>query len=323
MRLLLPQDFQADRRNVPLLMNRATTARLSRGFTLVELLISLFVLMVITGAVFSLIGYQQTTSQTEQLKDDMYQSLRGAVELMAQEIGQAGLVSLPSNPQPTLFQAVTVNALAQAVTVSSTTSMFVGENLLVDNGTSEELVALTAVSSTQVTGIFSKAHANGAVIKALGVFPNGVMPSSTATQLRIFGDIRDDGSLVYVHFDCDTTAGTLTRSITTVTTAATASNASETMLTDLIPNPPVSSPTPCFQYTTATAGGFTFVTNVAITLSVQTSHADPRTGQFLTMTKSLLNLAPRNVLIGYELANSAGVNFAGRLQSTPTNLPLS
>jgi prepilin-type N-terminal cleavage/methylation domain-containing protein len=291
--------------------------RLCRGFSLVEMMVSLTVLLVITGAAFSLMGTYQNVSQTEELKADMYQSLRGAVELMAQEIGQAGLVSLPSNPQPTLSAAVTASAAAQTVAISSATSMFVGEKLLVDNGTSEELVTLTGVSTASITGVFGNAHASGAVIKALGVFPNGVMPSSTATQLRIFGDINADGSLVYVHYDCNTTAGTFTRSITTITPSVTASNASETLLTDLVANP---DGTACFQYTTATAGSYTFVTNVGITLSVQTSVADPQTGQFLTMTKSLLNLAPRNVLIGLELAN---VPFTARLQPTPTNLPLS
>src|SRR6185295_2937284 len=112
--------------------NFGARARLHCGFSLLEMMVSPFVLLLITGAVFSLMGTHQKTSQTEELKADMYQGLRGAVELMAQEIGQAGLVSLPTT-QPTLSAAVAVNAAAQTVAVSSTASMFVGEKLLVDN----------------------------------------------------------------------------------------------------------------------------------------------------------------------------------------------
>lgn len=290
-----------------------------RGFSLLEVMASLGILSLITGAVFSLMAGHQKVAHTEHLKDDMYQSLRGVAELMTQEVGQAGLVSLPSNPQPTLAAAVAPGPMEQTVPVSSLASMFVGQKLLIDSGPSEELVTLTAVSASpaQITGVFGKIHASGAGIKVLGVFPAGVMPSSTATQLRIFGDILADGSLVYVRYDCDPVVGTLTRSITTIDPWTTLANDADVLLTNLIPNP---GGTACFEITTASVGTDTFVTNVAITLSVRTSVPDPQTGTNLTFTKSLRNLAPRNLLIGLELAN---VPQTTRLQPTPPNLPLS
>jgi prepilin-type N-terminal cleavage/methylation domain-containing protein len=385
----------------PEMFRVARIFRPSNGFSLLEIMVALAIFLVITGAVFSAMSTSQRASQGQQLKADMYLNLRGATELMAQEIGQAGLVSLPS-PAPTLSGIVTGSSTAQAVTVSSATSMFVGEKLLIDAGGSQELVSLTAVNpgSNQITAVFNKSHSSGAVINALGVFPDGVLNSSTATQLQLFGDLNADGSLVYVHYNCDTTAGTLTRSITTVTPSVTTSNASQVMLSHLIANP---GGTPCFQYTTQqvsltqtlgtgvgtqttfmgaianvpisagtvsihagsvtgtdngsgsiSGGGISsgtvnyttgaisvtfavapssgtavtvtstwsqvLVTNVAITLSVQTSTPDPQTRVYLTMTKSLLNLAPRNVLTSLELAT---VPFADRLQPTPPNLPLS
>ena len=72
--------------------------------------------------------------------------------------------------------------------------------------------------------------------------------------------------------------------------------------------------------TTTSRWNQTLITNVTITLSVETSTPDPQTGQYQKMTKSLLNLAPRNVMTALELANSA---FMRRLQPTPPNLPLS
>jgi prepilin-type N-terminal cleavage/methylation domain-containing protein len=295
------------------------TPLFSRGFSLLELIVSLGILLLITGAIFSLMAGHQKVAQTEHLKDDMYQGLRGAVELLTQEIGQAGLVSLPGNPPPTLSAAVLASPMGQTVAVSSAASMFVGEKLLIDSGSLEEVVTVTAVSTgpAQITAIFAAPHAPGAAIQALGVFPNGVMTSSTPAQLRIFGDIRADGSLVYVRYDCTPAAGTLTRSITTIMPWTTLADDPDVLLTNLIPNP---AGAPCFQITTASAGTYTFVTNVAITLSVQTSVPDPQTGINLTLTKSLRNLAPRNLLIGLELAN---VSRTVRLQPTPPNIPLS
>jgi prepilin-type N-terminal cleavage/methylation domain-containing protein len=293
-------------------------ARLADGFSLLELMISIAILLVIMGGAGSLFVTEQKISGTEQLKADMYLGIRAAAELMAQEIGQAGLVSLPT-PLPTLAAGVTASSTAQAVTVSSVTSMFVGEKLLIDAGSSQELVTVTALSTSpsKVTAVFNSNHATGAVINAAGVYSNGVMTSSTATKLQLFGDISSDGSLVFIHYDCNTTAGTLSRSITTVTPTVTASSTSEVLLSNLTANP---GGTACFQYTTLTSGGYTFVTNVAVTLSVRTSRIDPQTRTYLTMTKSFLNLAPRNVLAGLELA---GIPYPDRLQPTPPNLPLS
>ncbi len=294
-----------------------------KGFTLLELMATVVILMVVMSGAISLITYQQKISQTQQLKGEMYQSLRGTAELMAQEIGQAGLVSLPA-PLPTLSGNVSASTMAQPVAVSSATSMFIGEKLLIDTGTSEELVTLTLVneSTNQVTAIFSNSHTNGAIIRVLGNYPNGIMATSTGTQLQLFGDINSDGSLVYVRYDCNTTAGTLSRSITTVTPTTTLANPDAVLLTNLVANP---NGTACFQYTTqtATVNGttYTFVTNVAITLSVETTTRDLQTGQFLTMTKSLLNVAPRNVLMGLEAA-TASTPVPTVLEPTPPNLPL-
>ena len=119
-----------------------------RGFSLVELLTSCAILMVIVGGIISVVSSNELISARTEQQSDMYENVRGAAELMEQEIGQAGLVSLPSS---TLSAAVTSSGTAQSASVSSTTSMFVGEKVLVDAGTKEELVALTAVTSTSIS----------------------------------------------------------------------------------------------------------------------------------------------------------------------------
>ena len=250
----------------------------------------------------------------------MYENVRGVAELMAQEIGQAGLVNLPAT---TLSAAVSVNALAQAVNISSTNSMFVGEQVLVDAGTNnEELVTLTAVTAATMTGIFGKPHAAGVPINVLGVFPNGVVPpgmtdGSTANVLNIFGDINSDSTLTYVRYTCapgtTNAPGTLTRSVTTIAPNVDTISVSQTLLSTVVGG----AGAVCFQYTTTAAAGFTFVTNVGFTLSVQATRPDPQTGVYPQMTESFFNLTPRNILAGLELANAGITN---RLQATPANV---
>src|SRR6266550_3925681 len=186
----------------------------NKGFSLIELLVSLTVMLVFAGAALSALSYSQRLFTSQQSKANMHSGLLGTFELMTQEIGQAGALNADTK---TLGAAVTGSTTAQNVTLSSTANIFVGEALTVDTGSSQEIVRVTAIpSSTQVTGIFKNSHSNGGPVVARGVFPQGILSGSTATSLKLFGDINADGSLVYVQYDCDTTAGTLTRSVTTI-----------------------------------------------------------------------------------------------------------
>jgi type II secretory pathway pseudopilin PulG len=289
------------------------------GFSLLELLASISILIVIAGAAFEALRYYQATYQRTELTADMHDTTRSAIDLMAQEIGQAGLLSSSSNQLTTLGAAVTSGSAAQSVPLASTAGIFVGEKLLVDVGPKQELVAVTAVNSSSVTGIFANSHSNGAVVNAVGVFPQGVLSTSTANQLQLVGDINGDGTLVYVEYNCNNQSpgpGTLTRSITLITAAS--KNASSILVDKVMPNP---GGTACFQYHSTTVGGFTFVPQVGVTLTVQSSSLDPFTRQYLTVTKQALDLVPRNVQMGLNLAN-ASTPVTGRLQPTPPGVPI-
>jgi len=294
----------------------------SAGFTLIEMLVSVTVLSVIMGGVVAAISTaEQTFTRTEQ-KTDMYENVRAVAELMAQEVGQAGLVSLPAT---TTSAAIAANAAAQAVTVSSTTSMYVGEQVLVA-GTNEELVTITALSSTQMSGIFTKAHVSGVAITALGSFVSGVMPTgvtdgSTANILNLFGDINGDGTLVYVRYTCtpgtSASPGTLTRSVNTITPGSNAIGTSQTLLSTVVGGTGLA----CFSISTTSATvnsiAYTFVTSVGFTVSVQSTAPDPQTKAYGQMTKSFLNLSPRNVAAGLEQAQNS---ISNRLQASPPNV---
>ncbi len=291
----------------------------NRGFSLVELVIGMAVLTFTMTTVFYILGKYQRVYQTEQVGADMLQGARGTLELLSQEIGQAGYLSLPAGRK--LTPAVTANAAAQTAAASSTADLFVGEKLLVDGGANEELVTLTGVSDTGVQGIFTKNHVAQTPINALGVFPDGVLPgSSTPTRLQLYGDINGDGSLVYVEYNCDTTAGTVTRSVTPITTngvTAAVQNTPRVVLTGLQPNP---GGTACFQYTTkpltGVAGVPTVVNRVLITLTSRSASPDPETGTYRSATSSLV-VTPGNTLLVFDVVQY----MPNRLQSKPFAYP--
>ncbi|MBV8206013.1 MAG: hypothetical protein JO041_04410 [Acidobacteria bacterium] len=283
--------------------------QLSAGFSLIELLMAITVLIIVAGAAFGLLAKMQQSHGSTTARGEMHAGVRSATELLIQEIGQAGAVSFPAS---TLSAVVTGSSTAQTVAVSSNSYMFVGENVLVDAGSSKEIVALTAVGSGTISGVFTMNHASAAVVAPVGVFAQGILSSSNSTQLRMIGDINNDGTLVLVEYDC--VPPTLTRSITPITNST--KNTPDTLLDNLVANP---GGTACFTYQpTVASAGFNFIPGVGLTLSTQTTVLDPVTGTNSTMTKSFLNLAPRNVLAGVTLAGNGNTDH---IQPAPASLP--
>jgi type II secretory pathway pseudopilin PulG len=294
-----------------------TRHRAEEGFSLLELMVSMVVMMVVAGGVFGALNFYQKTYQRTEISADMHDNLRSAIDLIIQEVGQAGSVNLGTTltlGSRTLTNAVVPSALPQAATLSNTAGIFQNEKLLVDAGASQELVTITAVGANTVTAVFANAHNNltcCAQVNLMGVFPQGILGTSTNTKLQLFGDINGDGTLVYVEYTCDYGAGQLTRSVTPVGLGAV--NPATVLVDNLIANP---GGTPCFQYPAAppVVAGFMFINQVGVTLTVQTATRDELTGNFLTMTKSALDIVPRNIQMGLNLANAGVIN---RLQPTP------
>jgi|SRR5215813_11562797 len=291
-----------------------------KGFSLLEMLISVVILLIASGAAFYALAYYQRSYGSSQLRADMHMGVRAALELMAQEVNQAGL--LPFGDPRQLSAAVSACpspcSSPPPVQISSVNSIFVNEMLTIDTGSNQEDVKVTAVNTatSQITAVFTKAHPGNAPVNAFGLFPQGVRSTSSSTLLKIFGDINGDNTITYVEYDCS--GGTLTRKEWQVPSSGARTLVSTGILVkDVIANPG-SPPTACFQYATATASGVTFVTSVTVTLSVQTAANDPFTKQRVSMMKSSLNLSPRNVLTALDLAQAG---FTGRLQPIPTVTP--
>src|ERR1700740_2772055 len=111
-------------------MRRQTS---NSGFTLLEMLISTAVMLIITGSVFGVLSFSQKIYGSQQCQADMHSGMRGVIELMTQEIGQAG--SLAIAPKQVAAPGILAPAaIAQPMNVTSTAGMFVNAWLTVGFG---------------------------------------------------------------------------------------------------------------------------------------------------------------------------------------------
>jgi prepilin-type N-terminal cleavage/methylation domain-containing protein len=311
-------------------MRRDRTSRTNSGFSLLEMLISMVVLLGITGIVMTAMLQTTRTEGTVQNRTEMHASVRSATELLQQEIGQAGRVALPSVANIQMTTAVVAGSATPTLTAGATAGMFANEYLVVDAGASQETVQISAISGNTITANFLFAHAANVPVTVQGGFGTGVVPESAApynmangsdgTHLKLYGDINGDGNMVYVEYVCDYAAsGNLYRSISAYDAANIV--AKQVLLPNLVStgNP---GGTPCFVYQerpvgcNSTATNPCFVTDVAVTLTVQTQLADPSTGLYQKETKALLNVSPRNVFDAYELSTLSN----NRVQPMPATV---
>ncbi len=298
------------------------------GFSMLETMVALVVLSAVGGIVMSGMVQLMKTQGTIANRTDMHSSVRSATELLQQEIGQAGRISLGApGANITLNAAVAAGTVPVTFTLNTSVAgvtpiVYQGEALTVDLGLFQETVAVATASGTDSTGtaLFQYPHAAGAPVSALGAFATGIVPpgtlcggvacGSTTTLLKLYGDINGDGNMVYVEYSCTqgtlAAPGNLYRNQMSVTAGAKPAVDNTMILLNNVlqnPNDPNNNPVPCFAYQVQPLGAGTCVTDVAVTLTVQTQNKDPQTGQFQPETKALLNVAPRNVVEVYDTAS--------------------
>jgi hypothetical protein len=271
-------------------------------------------LLVLFGTSINSLRQTSELSRTVGNRNEMHSSVRGATELLQQEIGQAGRVALPG-PIILIF-AVSATG-PQAVTINTSTGLFVGAQVVVGTGQQTETVTVTALTSNSITADFKVLHNIGEPVTILGGFGSGVVPpsmanGSTGNVLKIFGDINDDGLMVYAEYTCNFGANNLYRNVMPWNAASKPALTEEmVLLNNVIANP---GGAPCFTYQTEIVNGMTYVTGVAVTLSVRSQQIDVNFKQRLEATKTLLNVSPRNIFLVWSMAS---VGVTNRLQPMP------
>jgi len=323
---------------------RGTVRSAESGFSLAELMVAMTIMLIISGAAIGAMLRMTSAQATIWNRTQMHSGIRGATEVLQQEVGQAGRIALGGT-------AVTFNGAstagsgvgaAKTITVNSTAGMFVGEILTLGTGTSQENVTVTIIPSTTtvtvtplpITGTV-QAHNDLAPVRAFGGFATGIVPSADAPPagvsypngsrgdvLKLYGDINGDGNMVYVEYSCVVPSGGIgylyRNSMAWNTTGGSPAAAqSQILLANVKENPPVASPAPCFTYQHQQVGTDYYVTDVAITLTVQTQVLDPVTKRYQDETKALLNVSPRNVFNTWQIAS---LGITERIQPMPPSI---
>ena len=371
------------------------------GFTLMETMVSLVVLLGVSAIVMSGMVQMMYTQGTIANRTEMHTSVRSATELLQQEIGQAGKVSLPPPPAGTAWAMVgpapagvvvnpatgiiTLNVTFNVVDSAGNPVLFEGEWVTVEAGQTLALCPTCGRETVQLTcaagpgncpnpsntwrATFVDNHVLapipgtgtvGAQISLPGAFSTGIVPpaagvmpappagyagypvfpagypvgnqpakGSSGTVLKLYGDVNGDGEMVFVEYTCvqgtPAAPGFLYRNqVRFMDSQVVPPNApSKIVLTGVLQNPndAAGNPVPCFTYQLQTKGGLNaaasdlaFVTDVAVTLTVQTSNPDPQTHILQQETKALLNISPRNV---YDAWDFATLDYSDRIQPAP------
>lgn len=209
-----------------------TRMRSESGFSLAELLIATGLLLVVSSIVTSALMQMTSAQTTIWNRTEMHSGIRGATELLQQEVGQAGRIATPytikttgsvpkvvapntCDPGNPSLHAVTVTVGANQTTGLFTSNAPAAHVLLTTlDGDAQESVPVAAVlSATQFQACFSNDHLVGTVLAPLGSFATGIIPNtgvangSTGYKLKMYGDINGDGSMVYVEYTCDVPSG--------------------------------------------------------------------------------------------------------------------
>ena len=96
------------------------------GFSLLEMLASVTIITLLMSAVFAFMFQAQKRFQGNIVISESNQSARAALEVLTQEIGQAGY-NPNYSPHKTSSASVSANADPQCVTMSNTTGIHPGD----------------------------------------------------------------------------------------------------------------------------------------------------------------------------------------------------
>ena len=270
-------------------------------------------------------------------RTEMHSGVRGATELLQQEVGQAGRVAAPATITTGAAiagagtgdcNAASPGVCATTVPVTSVAGLFATAGAVPSSytlittidGDSRETTPIwsinAAVSRRRSRRASTTTTCAGTVLMALGGFAQRDRAADRRRQ-RLDGigaeDVRRhqrrrQHGVRRVHLRHERGAQALSqrRWPSTPTRKPPLSDA-QVLLSNVMPNP---GGTPCFTYQTSASPPmivqgqpFVFVLDVAITLTVQTQQIDPITKQYQTETKALLNVSPRNVYNAWQLAS--------------------
>ncbi len=294
------------------------------GFTLLEMLVSVSIFLTIAVTLLAGMAQWQKTYRNIEMRNALQGRMRAALELMAQDVGQAGLVASGADEkelaQPLTTLSAQINPGNQTVTVGSTAGICDGEWLQFGAGSTWEKVQVTTSSGGRISGTFAYTHPVNEAVYARGVYPEGIIYPNAATfsSLTILGDINSKGNeMKFVKYSCPTgTSTAFTRQ--TFDLSGTAEAPAQVLIDNV---------TDCeFDYSKG-AGNVNvtlptddniwvdMITRISVTVTAKSETKDPF-GSDVVVKEQYLNLQPRNVVASYIQSGSATPNTS-ELQILP------
>ena len=216
-----------------------TRIRSEAGFSLAEMLIATGLLLVVSSIVTQALLQITNQQQTIWNRTEMHSGVRGATELLQQEVGQAGRIAVPNTLVSSAvagFDPTTI-AACQEVTVTLSCaapgcradSPNPSDGLWYDaptnasilmtwlDGANSETVRVDALNkaANTIQACFWENHLANAPVVVRGSFSQGIVPPSAPfgpnpqpngsdwNHLKMFGDINGDGKMVYIEYVCD------------------------------------------------------------------------------------------------------------------------
>lgn len=199
----------------------------ARGFSLIEVLVSVTIITVLMSAVFQFLRFNQQRYRGDQLLAERNGGARSALELMTQELQQAG--HNPNlNIHRSLTAAVTPTGGIVDIPVNDTTGLFYGNLVEIGSNSADpnrEIIAVLgdsthSITSTTFPAIPTLPHASGQAVFTRSLpFPNGILYSASAVGtgqsvavnlVQFFGDIDGNGTLHYGEYKLVDTGTTST-----------------------------------------------------------------------------------------------------------------
>ena len=128
-------------------LSAAGRADAAAGFSMLEMLVSITIIILLMSAVFPFLFQAQKRFQGNVVVSESNQSARAALEVMSQEIGQAGF-NPNFTPAKTSSAVISASAAAQCVTLNNITGIHSGDWITVDTSPDNELVQIVATSNS-------------------------------------------------------------------------------------------------------------------------------------------------------------------------------
>ncbi|MFB3922210.1 MAG: PilW family protein [Terriglobia bacterium] len=322
------------------------------GFSALEMLVSVAIITLLMSSIVPFLVQAQKKFQGNSVISESNHGTRAALEIMTQEIGQAGF-NPNFIPHKTCSVAVTASAAPQCVPISDLNMVYPGDWLSVDVGGNNEFVKVIGTTSTgacvganQVQAVFQVNH-SGTPFPLLSYkmpYPSGILQGTGTSDdhtLKFFGDINADGSIQYVVYSLTaaspaqtvTVNGTeyalynLNRSITPVTFVAGAvSRPSSSLVTNVLYNTTLGQGVtgqPIFGYPNVVTVGIvpnqvTVVGTVVITLSVLENPKNMETNRVSWFTMST-QVRPLNLSAAVAVSRQGGFTYLPRI---PAGVPM-